>query len=129
MSWFERKIKPMLAVRSKPFSSDDHIYEVKWDGTRCLAFVDVEKGRVRLQNRRLLDITYRYPELKLLEAVERNAILDGEIVVIKDGKPSFPLLQKREHVDSRFKIEILSKTIPAVYVSLTFFIATDGLLT
>ncbi|AAB89526.1 MULTISPECIES: non-homologous end-joining DNA ligase [Archaeoglobus] len=116
MSWFDKKIKPMLAVRSKPFSSDDHIYEVKWDGTRCLAFVDVEGKRVRLQNRRLLDITYRYPEIKLLDAVERNAILDGEVVVIKDGKPSFPLLQKREHVDSRFKIEILSKTIPAVYI-------------
>ncbi len=116
MSWFDKKIKPMLAVRSKPFSSEDHIYEVKWDGTRCLAFADVENKRLRLQNRRLFDITQRYPELKVLEAVERSAILDGEIVVIKDGKPSFPLLQKREHVDSKFKIEILSKTIPAVYI-------------
>lgn len=116
MSWFDKKIKPMLAVRSKPFSSDDHIYEVKWDGTRCLAFADVERKRLRLQNRRLFDVTYRYPELKVLEAVERNAILDGEIVVIKDGKPSFPLLQKREHVDNKFKIEILTKTIPAVYI-------------
>uniref|UniRef100_A0A7C3RE14 DNA ligase n=1 Tax=Archaeoglobus fulgidus TaxID=2234 RepID=A0A7C3RE14_ARCFL len=116
MSWFERKIKPMLAVKSKPFSSDDYIYEVKWDGTRCLAFADTERRRLRLQNRRLLDITYRYPELKVLDAVDRNAILDGEIVVMKDGKPSFPLLQKREHVDNRVKIEIYSKTIPAVYI-------------
>jgi len=116
MSWFEQKIKPMLAEKSEPFSSDDYIYEIKWDGTRCLAFVDVEKKRLRLQNRRLLDITYRYPELGLIDAVDRNVILDGEIAVIKDGKPSFSLLQKREHVDSRFKIEVLSKTIPAVYI-------------
>ncbi len=116
MSWFDRKIKPMLAERARPFSSGDYIYEVKWDGTRCLAFIDVERKRLRLQNRRLLDITYRYPELDLIDAFDRNVILDGEIVVIKDGKPSFPLLQKREHVDSRFKIEVLSKTIPAVYI-------------
>ena len=116
MSWFDRKIKPMLAERARPFSSGDYIYEVKWDGTRCLAFIDVERKRLRLQNRRLLEITYRYPELDLIDAFDRNVILDGEIVVIKDGKPSFPLLQKREHVDSRFKIEVLSKTIPAVYI-------------
>lgn len=117
MSWFEEKIKPMLAESSRPFSSDEYIYEVKWDGTRCLAFVDVERKLLRLQNRRLMDITYRYPELKFFEAVEKNAVLDGEIIVMKDGKPSFSLLQKREHVDSRIKIEILSKTIPAVYVA------------
>lgn len=112
MSWFDKKIKPMLAVRSKPFSSDDHIYEVKWDGTRCLAFVDVEGKRVRLQNRRLLDITYRYPEIKLLDAVERNAILDGEVVVIKDGKPSFPLLQKESMWTADSRLRFSAKPFP-----------------
>ncbi|WP_202320591.1 non-homologous end-joining DNA ligase [Archaeoglobus neptunius] len=116
MSWFDKKIRPMLAVKSQPFSSEDYIYEIKWDGTRCIAFVDVEGKRVRLQNRRLLDITYRYPEIDFL-SLNQNAVLDGEIVVIKEGKPSFSLLQKREHVESRFKIEILSKTIPAIYVA------------
>ncbi len=115
--WFERKIKPMLAVKGEVFSSSEYIYEIKWDGTRCLAFVDVGRKRLRLQNRRLFDITYRYPELDFFEFADQNTVLDGEIVVIKDGKPSFPLLQKREHVDSRAKIELLSKTIPAVYIT------------
>ncbi|WP_290596893.1 MULTISPECIES: non-homologous end-joining DNA ligase [unclassified Archaeoglobus] len=130
MSWFEREIRPMLAVRSAPFSDDGFIYEIKWDGTRCIAFVDVENRRLRLQNRRLLDITHRYPELDFFKVVEQNAILDGEIVVTKDGKPSFPLLQKREHVDSKFKIEILSKTIPAVYIAFdVLYTQKDGWIT
>ncbi|WP_456468731.1 non-homologous end-joining DNA ligase [Archaeoglobus sp.] len=130
MSWFERKIRPMLAVRSEPFSSGEYIYEIKWDGTRCIAFVDVENSKVRLQNRRLLDITYRYPELDFFKVLNQNTVLDGEIVVIKDGKPSFPLLQKREHVEGKFKIEILSKTIPAVYIAFdVLYNQKDGWIT
>jgi bifunctional non-homologous end joining protein LigD len=53
-------IKPMLAKSSTPFDSQKHVFELKWDGSRCIAFVD--RKNVRLQNRRLLDITYRYPE-------------------------------------------------------------------
>jgi bifunctional non-homologous end joining protein LigD len=115
ISWFEREIKPMLAVRGKPFSSSDYIYEPKWDGTRCLAFVDVNQKKLRLQNRRFLNITYRYPELEFMDFLKENAILDGEIVVLEKGTPSFKLLQKREQVDSKLKIDILSKLIPAVY--------------
>lgn len=113
--WFHKKIRPMLAVKGKPFNSENFIYEIKWDGTRCLAYVDAENKRLRLQNRRLVDITYRYPELDFLKAVNKNVILDGEIVVLKDGKPSFKLLQKREHVVSKTKIGLLSKLYPAVF--------------
>jgi len=52
----------MLAKSSPPFDSKEHIFELKWDGTRCIVFMD-RKG-IRLQNRRLIDITYRYPEFK-----------------------------------------------------------------
>ena len=107
----------MLAVKGDPFSDKNFIYEIKWDGTRCLAYVDVDRGRIRMQNRRLVDIVYRYPELRsdLANAVKRNAILDGEIVVLKGGKPSFRLLQKREHVVSNIRINMLSRLYPAVF--------------
>ena len=50
-----RIIKPMLAqARSEPFNCDKHLFEVKWDGTRCLSFI--EDDRLRLQNRHLIDI-------------------------------------------------------------------------
>ncbi|MEM1579233.1 MAG: non-homologous end-joining DNA ligase [Archaeoglobaceae archaeon] len=113
MSWFEERIKPMLAVRGRPFSSAEYIYEIKWDGTRAIAFVDLNSEKVRIQNRRLIEIAHRYPEFELLEFVKENAILDGEIVVFESGKPSFYLLQKRDHVENRFKAEILAKKIPA----------------
>lgn len=115
MTWFEERIRPMLAVKGKPFSSPDFVYELKFDGTRAIAFVDVEKEKVRIQNRRLLDITYRYPEIDLLDFLKESAILDGEIVVFKENLPSFSLLQQREHVESKFKASILSRMFPASY--------------
>ena len=115
----------MLAVRGRPFSSDDYIYEIKWDGTRCLAFVDVENKKLRLQNRRLLEISYRYPELDFFNFLTQNAVLDGEIVVFYKGKPSFPLLQRREHIDSKSKIKLLSKIIPAVYMAFDVLYTTE----
>ncbi|MFN3383570.1 MAG: non-homologous end-joining DNA ligase [Archaeoglobaceae archaeon] len=114
MTWFDEKIKPMLAIKGKPFSNQEFIYEIKFDGTRAIAFVDLENERIRLQNRRLLEIAYRYPEIDLLDSVKESAILDGEIVVFDGNLPSFSLLQQREHVDS-LKASILSKKFPANY--------------
>jgi len=115
MNWFEQKIAPMLAVKGKPFSNDKYIYEIKWDGTRCIAFVDVENKRLRMQNRRFHEISYRYPELDFFDFLNESAIIDGEIVVLKDGKPSFYHLQEREHTDSKLRINVLSKRLPATY--------------
>lgn len=115
MNWFEERIKPMLGVRGKPFSSQDYFFEIKWDGTRAISFVDLENERFRIQNRRLVEIAYRYPELELLDFVSENAVLDGEIVVFEGSRPSFYLLQQREHVESKFKASILAKRIPANY--------------
>src|SRR5262249_61828449 len=60
---FPTAIRPMQAVSAEaPFSSDEYLFEVKWDGLRCLLFVDWD-GRVRLQDRGLSDITGLLPEL------------------------------------------------------------------
>jgi ATP-dependent DNA ligase len=38
----------MLAIEAKePFDSDAHLFEIKWDGIRCLAFI--ERGGLRQQ--------------------------------------------------------------------------------
>lgn len=106
----------MLAKSSPTFDSEKHVFELKWDGARCISFVD--KKNVRLQNRRLLDITYRYPEFwelnKFLKT--RSAVFDGELVVLVEGVPKFDKLQQREHIVNPDKIEILSGLIPANYV-------------
>ena len=55
-------LQPMLATAAQgPFDSNDWLFEVKWDGVRCLAFV--ERGTVRLQSRQLLDMSAQFPEL------------------------------------------------------------------
>ncbi len=110
-------IAPMLARLSPPFDSPRHLYEIKWDGTRCILFI--EGGKVRLQNRRLRDITYRYPEFHGLAKLfkEDGLVLDGEIVVLREGRPVFQLLQQREHVLSPLKIAALAQRLPATYMA------------
>ena len=106
-------IKPMLAEsRETPFDSADHIYELKWDGTRAICFL---RDRQRFQNRRMTFIEPRYPDLKV--RTKKPAILDGEIVVMWDGKPSFEKLQERERPGTKIHQDYLVKTLPATYVA------------
>src|SRR5262245_49311617 len=92
----ERPIRPMLAKTGEPFDSDNHIFEVKWDGLRTLVFL--RGGKVELQNRNLRNVTQGFPELNALKdsVKSRQAILDGEAVILgKDGTPDFGSLQNR----------------------------------
>ena len=86
----------MLAQSGEPFDSDKHLFEIKWDGTRCIAFI--EPDRLRMQNRRFIEMRARYPELACLSDVPAGTVLDGEIIVLDEGKPSFNKLQQREHL-------------------------------
>jgi len=111
-----RTIKPMLAqARAEPFNCDKHLFEVKWDGIRCLSFI--EDGRLRLQNRHLIDISDRYPELACLRELPAGTVIDGEIVVLEHGRPSFQKLQQRDHLSNPTRIEILSKRMPVTLMA------------
>ncbi len=113
---FLHPIKPMLAVSGQPFDSPDWIFEPKIDGTRAIA--TVSSGTVRLHNRRLVDIIYRYPELEeALRAGSQGCIFDGEVAVFDDdGKPSFHALAKRDHQTDKIRIDYLSRALPASFV-------------
>ena len=109
---YRHLIKPMLAEsRETPFDSADHIYELKWDGTRALCFL---RDGQRFQNRRLSFIEQRYPDLHV--RTRRPAILDGEIVVMAGGRPSFEKLQERERASGTIRVDYLTKTLPATYI-------------
>lgn len=122
------KISPMLAYPADPFDSRRHLYEIKWDGTRCLLFK--KGGDIRLQNRRLETITQRYPELQVLakQIAAQNAILDGELVVLAGGLTDFPKLQQREHLADPTKISLVSKKIPATFVAFDLLFLNDDKL-
>jgi bifunctional non-homologous end joining protein LigD len=99
------------------FNDDGWVFELKWDGVRCL--LDTIEGRVRLTSRAGNDMTPRYPELGSLE-LESGMVLDGEIVAIGDnGKPSFELLQGRMNI-----VPPGASIVPVTYV--VFDLLHDG---
>ena len=75
------QLKPMLATAAvEPFDSPEHIFELKLDGVRALAFL--EAGEVRVQNRRLEDVRAQFPQFADVprRVKAKGAVLDGEIV-------------------------------------------------
>lgn len=85
----------LASAVAEPFDSSRHLFEPKWDGYRCLAFV--EAGVTRLQSRNLRDITDEFPSLAQLHRLlrVRRAVVDGEITAWEGGRPSFSALQAR----------------------------------
>src|SRR5581483_1889695 len=106
-----RFIPPMLSKPGEPFDSPDYLFEIKWDGTRTLVFI--EHGSHRFVNRRKIDMTDRYPEFFYLGTLGDGVVLDAEMVVLRDGKPDFGLLQSREHSRSPLRIRTMSTQQPA----------------
>jgi DNA ligase D-like protein (predicted ligase)/DNA ligase D-like protein (predicted polymerase)/DNA ligase D-like protein (predicted 3'-phosphoesterase) len=90
--------EPMMAVlTSEPFDDDGWLFEVKWDGHRCLANLGTS---TRLTSRTTRDMTAQFPELIDLhrQLAARNAVVDGEIVALdREGRPSFERMQDRFH--------------------------------
>ena len=114
ISELPRFVSPMLAKPGDPFDSHEHLFEIKWDGTRVLAFIE---GRgYRLVNRHRADVTDRYPELKFLNDLPAGVVFDGEVVVLRQGKPDFGLLLSRNQTRAPLKIQSLARTLPATYV-------------
>lgn len=110
-------MQPMLATRAPSGNAlptgDQWAYEVKWDGVRVLA--DTTGGRLRLRARSGRDVTVTYPELAGLEAVQ-GAVLDGEVVVMAGGIPSFEALAERMNVRDAARAARLAASSPATYV-------------
>jgi bifunctional non-homologous end joining protein LigD len=110
-------IHPMLAsVTEKPFDDPNWFFEIKWDGYRAVAFL--ENGAVRLVSRNQNDLTPRYPELKVLadQVNAKNAILDGEVVVLDEqGRPSFSLMQQRTGIRAHGRQAAPNRELPIFY--------------
>ena len=109
-------ISPMLArIATEPFDSSEHLFEIKWDGIRCIACI--ESGRLRLHNRRMVEISTQYPELSGLSHLPSGCVIDGEIVVLEDGKPSFEKLQQRMHLTEPQRIAVARQRLPVTLVA------------
>lgn len=69
-------------------------FEPKWDGYRAIAAM--QDGEVRLVGRSGRDLTSEFPGLAVVpEALtDHDALLDAEIVALRDGRASFHALQE-----------------------------------
>jgi len=114
----KRNIKPMLIGREEdPFDSEDYIYELKWDGERCIAYLD-PAGEAELRNKRNVKMLPKVPELKdIWRQAKSKCILDGELMVLKDGKPDFFEIQRRSLSTNKIKIDLASKRYPATFIA------------
>jgi bifunctional non-homologous end joining protein LigD len=109
-----RSYKPMLArLAQQPFSGKDWLFEIKWDGFRAIAYVN---QALSLRSRNQKELKYNFPELQELTQLTGNVVLDGEIVVVKEGKPDFQALLERGQAVSPFEIQVQAKRSPVVYV-------------
>ncbi|MCL2433265.1 MAG: hypothetical protein FWD16_01930 [Clostridia bacterium] len=107
--------KPMEpAPAPQPFDDPAWLFQIKWDGVRCLAYID---ENVRLINRKLNPRTDLYPEIiAALQPMPPGTVLDGEIVVLReDGNPSFYKTLKRD-LRTRPPPDLILKSMPAYYM-------------
>ncbi|HEX2054017.1 MAG TPA: ATP-dependent DNA ligase [Actinomycetota bacterium] len=90
----EYPLVPQLArLEERLPSGDGWVYEPKWDGFRCLLFKD---GRsVRLQSRNGKDLSRSFSEVVRAAAGLPDCVLDGELVVCRDGRLEFEALLDR----------------------------------
>jgi len=106
--------KPMLALAAqKAFTDKDWIFEIKWDGFRAIAYVE-EKFSLRSRNGK--ELKGNFPELAQLTQLGTNIVLDGEIIVMQDGKPDFQALLERGQSVSAGEIKRQEMRAPAIYV-------------
>lgn len=91
------EITPQLATLAEDLPTGrDWLFEIKWDGIRCLSYL--RRGELNLVSRNGTSLTEQFPELK--EAARslhaEEAVLDGEIVVFDErGRSDFQALQPR----------------------------------
>ena len=111
----------MLAVLARELPvGPDLFYEPKWDGFRCLAFVDQD---VQLVSRNARPLGRYFPEVVATLRSLPGVVLDGELMAA-----DFPSLMSRLH-PAASRVERLAAESPATYVVFDLLAADDEDLT
>jgi ATP-dependent DNA ligase len=115
---------PQLARSRSDLPDDDAwAFEPKWDGFRCIAFVDGDDVDLRSRNDKPL--TRYFPELRFPPG---RYVVDGEIVLFNaDGGTEFELLGQRIH-PAASRIERLSVQTPTTFVAFDLLAQEDEVL-
>ena len=119
-------IEPMLAKLAPELPvGDGWRYEPKWDGFRALVFRDGPE--VYLQSRDLKPLDRYFPELieplRTVGGPKARFVVDGEIVIARDGGLDFDALLLRIH-PAASRVAMLAEQTPASFVA--FDCLADG---
>src|SRR5215212_2049224 len=111
-----RDMKLMLARLVRDLPGEGYIYEPKWDGFRCLARRDGDEAELSSRHERPL--ARYFPELTaaVCELEARRFILDGEVLVVIDGRFHFEALMDRLH-PAASRVRELAERTPALFVA------------
>lgn len=110
-------VVPLEPVRVEKLPEGSQwVAQVKWDGVRILTYYD---GRnVQLFNRKLNERTMQFPEFVDLSRYcsAESVILDGEIIALHHGKPSFHEVMKRDGIRRWERVNGARRNTPVVYM-------------
>ncbi|HET9681294.1 MAG TPA: ATP-dependent DNA ligase [Candidatus Limnocylindrales bacterium] len=114
---FQPPIEPMLAKAADALpDGEGWLYEPKWDGFRALVFRDGDETYI--QSRDLKPLDRYFPELAapLRASLPQRCVLDGEVVIARDGALDFEALLLRIH-PAESRVRMLAGQSPASYVA------------
>ncbi|WP_129843333.1 ATP-dependent DNA ligase [Streptomyces sp. RFCAC02] len=108
-------VTPMLAKPVADIPPGMH-YEAKWDGFRAIVFRDGDT--VEIGSRTAKPLTRYFPELadSLRAALPPRCVVDGEIVIVRDGRLDFDALLERIH-PAASRVRALAERTPAAFVA------------
>ncbi|MFN7972981.1 MAG: ATP-dependent DNA ligase [Acidobacteriota bacterium] len=109
-------IEPMLAKLTDALpDGPGWLYEPKWDGFRVIVFRDGEEWY--LQSRELKPLARYFPELgpAILAQRPSRCVVDGELVIARDGVLDFEGLQLRLH-PAASRVKLLAAELPSSLV-------------
>jgi ATP-dependent DNA ligase len=114
---FQPPLEPMLAKAAAALpEGEGWLYEPKWDGFRAIVFRDGDE--ILTQSRDLKPLDRYFPELAepLRAALPERCVVDGEIVIARDGALAFEALLLRIH-PAGSRVRLLAAETPASFVA------------
>lgn len=114
---FGPPIEPMLAKAADALPDGaGWLFEPKWDGFRALVFRDGDE--VLTQSRDLRPLDRYFPELAapFRDQLPWRCVLDGEVVIARDGTLDFEALLLRIH-PAESRVRLLAAETPASFVA------------
>jgi ATP-dependent DNA ligase len=110
---------PLLPMLAKSLDAlpdgDQWLFEPKWDGFRALIFRDGDELLIQSRDEKPLGRYFPELELPLKAQLPERCVVDGELVIARDGALDFEALQLRLH-PAASRVNKLAGEMPASVV-------------